>query len=77
VEVDHTNILVDNMSYSISLQNVCHYQRVFSAMNEEHEFLSQRRSSLIYVEVASISKLSCSNKHGESVITSWICCCSS
>jgi len=29
VEVDHSYMLVLNMFYSISLQNVSHYQRVF------------------------------------------------
>jgi len=44
-------------------------KKLFSALNEEHQFLSQQRSSLVYLKVALALKLSNSNLHGESVLT--------
>jgi len=52
-----------------------HLQIFFSALNEVHQFLSQRRSALVLTQSGLTSQLSKSNKHDEHILTFWPCCC--
>jgi len=50
------------------------FTNIFSALNEVHQFLPNGVAHCL-TQSGLTSQLSKSNKHDESVLTFWLCCC--